>query len=81
MPDPSLSSLYVVSGLPSMLFSYLSTTSLLLSVQCPHLYWVVGHILLIVPVLGCESSIQSCSSYRLSCLEVTRGLGENGTNC
>ena len=80
MLDPSFSSLYVVPGFPSMLFSYLSTTSLLLPLLFLRLYSVVWHILLVVSVVGGEFSAHSCNSCRLSCLEVTRGLGENGRN-
>ena len=80
MLDPSFSSLYVVPGFPSMLFSYLSTTSLLLPLLFLRLYSVVWHILLVVSVVGGEFSAHSCNSCHLSCLEVTRGLGQNGRN-
>jgi len=70
----------VVPGSPSMLFSYLSTTSLLLPLLFTHLYSVVCHILLVVSVVGGEFSAHSCHSCHLSCLEVTRGFGENGRN-
>ena len=80
MPDPSFSSLYVVPDFPSMLFSYLFPTSLPLAILFPRLYLAVALILLVVPVLGGEFSANSCDSRRLSCLEVTRGLGQNGRN-
>jgi len=80
VPDPSFSSLYVVSNFPSMLFSYFSTTSLLLPLLFSCLNSAVGSILLIVHVLRGEFSSHPCSSHRLSSLEVTRGLGENGNN-
>jgi hypothetical protein len=44
------------------------------------LYSVDWHILLVVSVVGGEFSAHSCNSCHLSCLEVTRGLGENGRN-
>jgi len=78
--DPSVFGLYVVPGFPSMLFSYLSTTSLLLPLLFLCFYSVVWNILLIISVVGGEFSAHSCNSCRLSCLEVTRGLGENGSN-
>jgi hypothetical protein len=80
VPDPSFSSLYVVPDFPSMLFSYLITTSLTLPLLFLRLYSVVWRIMLIVPVVGGEVSAHSCNSCRLSCLEVTRGLWENGGN-
>jgi len=46
----------------------------------PCLYPAVGYISLVVPVLGGEFSAHFCNSHCLSCLEVTKGLGENGTN-
>ena len=73
MPNPSFSSLYVVSDFPSMLFLYLFTTSLPLSFSFLRLYSVVWLILLIVSVVGGEYSAHSCDSCRLSCVEVTRG--------
>ena len=78
MPDFSLSSLHVVSNIPSMLFSYLFTTTWPLPLLCPHLYSVVGHISLIVPSLSGEFSAHSYGSSHLACLEVTKGLGVNG---
>ena len=80
MPDPSFSTLYVVPDIPTMLFSYLFTTSSPLPLLFLRLYSVVCDILLVVPVLGGEFSAHSCNSCHLSCLEVTRGLGENGRN-
>jgi len=63
-----------------MLFPYLFTTSSPLPL--PLLRWnsVFWHILFIVLVVGGEFSAHSCTSCRLSCVEVTRGLGENGRN-
>jgi len=78
--DTSFSSLYVVPGFPSMLFSYLSTNSLLLPLLFLCWYSVVWHILLVVSIVCGEFSAHSCNSCRLSCLEVTRGLGENRRN-
>jgi len=63
-----------------MLFLYLFTTSLPLSFSFLRLYSVVWLILLIVSVVGGEYSAHSCDSCRLSCVEVTRGWGENGRN-
>ena len=63
-----------------MLFSYLSTTSSLLPLLFLRLYLVDWHILLVVSVVGGQFSAHSCNSCRVSCLEVTRGLGENGWN-
>ena len=80
MPDPAFSSLYVVPDFPSMLFSNCFTTSSLLHLLSLHRYSVVCHILLIIPVLGGEFPAHSCNTRRLSCLEVTRGLWENGRN-
>jgi len=77
VPDALFSSLYVVPDFPSMLFLYLFTTSSPLPLLFLRLHSVVWHILLIVPVLGGECFAHSCSSCCLSCLEVTRGLGEN----
>jgi len=71
------SSLYVVPDFPSMLFSFLSTTSSLLPLLCLRLHSVIWCILCIVPVLGGEFSASSCNIRCLSCLEVTRGLREN----
>jgi len=79
-PDPSFSSLYVVPDFPSMHFWYFFTTSLLLPLLFPCLYSAVGCIALIIHVLGVEISTHSCDSCCLLCLEVTRGLGENGSN-
>ena len=78
VPDPSISSLFVVPDFPSMLFSYLFTTSSPLPLLLLCLYLVVWHILLIVPVLSGVFSVHSCNSHHLTCLEVTRGLGDNG---
>jgi hypothetical protein len=78
--DTSFSSLYMVPDFPSMLFLYLSTTSLILPLIFLRLYSVVWHILLIVSVVGGEFLAHSCNSCRLSCLEVSRGLGDNGRN-
>lgn len=64
-----------------MLFSHLITTSSFLPLLCPQLYLAVGHILLVVAVLGGESSADFCDRRRLSCFEVLRGLGENDWNC
>ena len=80
MPDLSCSSLHVVPDFPSMLFSYLFTTSSPLPLLFVRSYSVVWQNLLVVPALGGEFSAHSCNSCRLSCLEVTRGLGENGRN-
>jgi len=80
MPDPSFSSSYVVLDFPSMFFSYLFTTSLPLPVLFPCLYLAVRYILLVVPVFSGEFSAHSYNSHCLSCLEVTRGLGENSMN-
>jgi hypothetical protein len=63
-----------------MLFSYLFTTCLPLPLLFLRLTSVVWHILLVVPVSSVEFSADSCSRCRLSCLMVTRGLGENGRN-
>jgi len=40
--------------------------------------WVVGHIMLVIPVLGGKISAHSWNDYDLSCLEIISGLGENG---
>jgi len=80
VPDLSFSSLYVIHGLPSMLSSYLSTTSSLLPLLFLCLHSVIWRISLIVPVPGGEFSADSCNIRRLSCLEVTKWLGENGRN-
>jgi hypothetical protein len=80
VPDPSFSSLYVIPSFPSMHFSYLSTTSALLPILFLHLYSVVWHIYLVLPVVRGEFSAHSCNSCRLSCLDVKRGLGENSRN-
>jgi len=80
VPDPSFSSLYVVSDFPSMLFSYLFRTSLPLPFLFLRLYLVVWYVLLVVPVLGGEFSAHHCNSCHLSYLKVTTGLGENGRN-
>jgi len=63
-----------------MLFSYLFTTSSPIPLLFLHLNSVVSHSLLIVPVVGGECFSHSCNSCRLSCVEVTRGLVENGRN-
>ena len=80
VPDCSVSSHYVVPDIPCMRFSYFFTTSLLLPLLISCLCSAVGHILLSISVLGGESSAESCNSRRLSCLEVTRGSGENGNH-
>ena len=80
MSDPSFSSLYVIPNFPSMLFSYLFTTCSPLPFLFPCLYSADGGILLIIPVLSGEFSTHNRNSHRVSCLEVTRGLGQNGRN-
>jgi len=80
VPDPSFSSLYVVPDFPSMLLSYLFTTSSPLPLLFLRLFSVVWRIMLVVPVVGGEFSAHSCNSCCLSYLGVTRGLGENGRN-
>jgi len=80
VPDPSVSSLYVVSDFPSKLFSNLFTTSLPLPLLFLLLHSVVWHSLHVVPVLCGEFSVHSCDSCRLSCLEVNSGSGENCRN-
>ena len=80
VPDPSFSSLYVVPDIASMHFSYLFTTSLPVPCLFLCLYSVVWQILLVVPVLSGVFSANSCNSCRLSCLEHTGRLGENGRN-
>jgi hypothetical protein len=80
MPDPSFSSFWVVPSFDRMLFSYLSTTSSLLPLLCLRLYSVVWNILVVVSAVSGECCAHSCNSCRLSCLKVTRGLGENGRN-
>jgi len=49
VPISSSSSLYVISSFWSTLVLYQFTTSLVLSLHFPHLYEVVGYILLIIP--------------------------------
>ena len=80
MRDPSFSSLYVVPDFPSMLFSYLFTTSSPLHLLFLRMYSVVWYIVLVVAVLGGEFCAHSCLCCRLSYLEVTSGLGENCRN-
>jgi len=80
VPNDSVCSFDVVPGFPSMLFSDPCTTSSHLRFLFRHLYLVVWHILFIVSVLGGELSAHCCNSRCLSCLEVTRALGENGRN-
>jgi len=80
VPESSFSSISVGPDFPSMLFSYLFTTSSPLPLLFLRMYSVVWHILLLVPVVGGEFSAHSCKSCCIPCLEVTRGLGENGRN-
>jgi len=46
----------------------------------PHLYSAVGHILVVIPVLGGQFSAHSCNSHDLYFLAVTPGSGKNGRN-
>ena len=80
MPDPSFSCLYVVPDFPRIFFSYSITTSLPLNLLFPGIFLMIGNNLFLVPVQGGEFSAHCCDSRRLSCLEVTRGLGENSSN-
>jgi hypothetical protein len=73
VPDPSFLSVYVGPDFPSMLFSYLFTTSPPLPLQIPHLFWEVWLMLLDVPVVRGEYSAHTCNNCRLSCVELTRG--------
>jgi len=63
-----------------MLFSYLSTTSLLLPLLLPCLYLAVGHFFHVIPVPGGEFLVNSCDSHYLEYLMISRGVWENGRN-
>ena len=80
MSDISFSRLYVVSNFPSMLLSYLFTTSSFLPRLFPRIHSAVGHILPMVPIVSGEFSADSCDSHWLSCFEVTKILREIGRN-
>jgi len=79
--DPSFSTTYVVPGIPSVLFLYLSASFSLLCLLSVRLDSVDWHILLIVAVLSCEFSFHSCNRGPVSWLAVTRWSRENGRNC
>ena len=80
MPNSSFSNLYVVPHFSSICFTYLLTTSLLVTLCFPYLYSMVRHILLIVSVLRLERSGHPNNSHHRLYLKVTRGLGVNDWN-
>jgi len=80
VPNPSFSSLNVVHDFPSILFLYPFTTCLVLPDHLIGLNSVVGHVLLLGPVLGGAFSGHTFDTYHHSCLKVARGLGENCRN-
>ena len=71
---------YVVPDFPRMLFSYLFTTSSPVPLLFHRLYLLVAHCFPVVSDRGEKSSADSCNSHLLSCLQVTRGVGQNGRN-
>jgi len=80
VPDHSFASLYVVSGFPSTLFSYLSTTFSLLCLLFLLLHSVIWCISLMVPLLSSEFCAHYCNCCLITWLKVTRGQWENGRN-
>jgi len=80
VPNHSVARVYVVPDVPSMLFSHLFTTGLPHPILFPRMDSAVAHISHVNSLLEGEFSAHSCDSRHLSCLKVTRRLGENRTN-
>lgn len=70
----------MVPNFTSLPISYLITTSLHIAIEFALIYLAVVNNMLIISVVGGEYSTHSCSRCELFYLQVTRGLGETGSN-